>query len=160
MIAQLPADRMPPSRPTAISRIERVFRFAGLDIDKADIKRYNAFVNHKIYDLLVRGEAIAHANGRRIIEPHDLPITKGLQESIQAFREIDETIELRPILDYLTKRPPLDARYGEQTEAELADIAGGLSVALARSFRLIDPDLKNPETKDWERAFSIFDLLL
>jgi hypothetical protein len=161
MIAQLPADRMPPPRPTAILRFERLFRVAArLDIDKADIKRYEEFVNHKIYDLLLRGEANARANGHLSIEPHDLPITKGLQESIRLFREIDEEIELRPILDHLANRPPFELEYSEETEAKLPDIAGGISVALARAFKLIDPELKNPQTRHWERAFSIFDLLL
>jgi hypothetical protein len=39
-------------------------------------------------------------------------------------------------------------------------VAGGLSVALARTFKLIDPDVKNPQTAHWERAFQIFALLL
>ena len=39
-------------------------------------------------------------------------------------------------------------------------IAGGLSVALARSFRILDTDLKNPQTEHWERAFRLFALLL
>jgi hypothetical protein len=161
MIAQLPADKMPPPRPTGISRFERLFRVAAnLDIDKADIKRHEEFVNHKLYDLLVCGEATARANGRRVIAPHDLPITTGLQQSIEAFREMDETIALQPILTYLAKRPPLDLAYGGETEAELSDIAGGLSVALARSFKLIDPDLKNPQARHWDRAFGIFNLLL
>jgi hypothetical protein len=37
---------------------------------------------------------------------------------------------------------------------------GGLSVALARTFKVLDPDLKNPSSRHWERAFRIFDLLL
>jgi len=45
-------------------------------------KRYSDFINQTVYDLLVRVEAAAKANGRVIIEPFDLPITKGLQESI------------------------------------------------------------------------------
>ena len=32
-------------------------------------------------------------------------------------------------------------------------------MALARTFTIIDPELKNPQTKHWERAFQIFDLL-
>jgi hypothetical protein len=144
-----------------VARFERFFRTAArLDVDKQDLKRFSEFINHKIYDLLLRAEAAAKANGRDIIEPFDLPITKGLQESIHAFREMDETIELQPILDYLTARPPLDLAYSDATEARLPSIAGGLSVALARTFRIIDPDLKNPETKHWERCFRIFDLLL
>lgn len=145
----------------SIAKFERFFRVtAGLDVDKSGLKRYSDFVNQKIYDLLLRGQATAKANGRDIIEPFDVPITKGLQERIHDFRTIDEEIELEPILDYLTRRSPLDLTYSEGTEAQLSDIVGGLSVALARTFKIIDPDLKNPQTKQWERAFSIFDLLL
>jgi hypothetical protein len=133
---------------------------AGLDVDKVDIKRLNEFVNKKLYDLLVRGEAVANANGRDIIQPHDLPITKGLQENINNFKSIDEEIELQPILDELTMRPPLDLDYSAETEARFTEIVGGLGVALARSFKIIDPDLMNPVTEHWERSYRIFDLLL
>jgi hypothetical protein len=48
----------------------------------------------------------------------------------------------------------------EETEAELSAVGGGLSIALARTFKIIDPDLKNPQARHWERSFQIFDLLL
>jgi hypothetical protein len=35
-------------------------------------------------DLLLRGEANAKANGREVVQPFDLPITKGPQESSHA----------------------------------------------------------------------------
>jgi hypothetical protein len=144
-----------------VARFERLFRMAaGLDIHKQDLKHYSDFINHKLYDLLVRAEATAKANGRDVIRPWDLPITKGLQESIHAFRQMDEEIALQPILDQLSARPPLDLAYSEETEARLPQVAGGLGVALARSFKIIDPDLKGPEAKHWQRSFSIFDLLL
>ena len=132
---------------------------AGLDVDKSDLKRYSDFVNAKIYDLLLRGQAAAKANGRVIIEPFDPPITKGLQERIHEFRNIDEQIELKPILDHLAARPPLDLAYSEETEARLPEIAGGISVALARTFKILDPELKNPQSEHWERSQRIFDLL-
>jgi hypothetical protein len=113
-----------------------------------------------VYDLLVRAEAVAKANGRTIIEPFDLPITKGLQESICEFENIDEQIELRPILEHLTARPPLDLAYGEDVEDRLPEVVGGLSVALARTFKIIDPNLKNPQTEHWHKCFQIFDLLM
>jgi len=144
-----------------IAKFERFFRLsAGLDIDKADLKRYSDFVNGKIYDLLLRGQAAAKANNRVTIEPFDLPITKGLQERIHEFRNIDEQIELRSILDHLASSPPLDLAYSEETEARLPEIAGGISVALARTFKIIDPKLKNPQTEHWERSQRLFDLLL
>ena len=146
---------------TAIARFERFFRsVAGLDVDKSDLRRYSDFVNDKLYDLLLRAQAAAKANGRDVIEPHDLPITNGLQERIHEFRSLDDEIELQPILDHLAARPPLDLAYGEEAEARLPAIAGGISVALARTFKVIDPELKNPQTRHWEMALRIFDLLL
>ena len=145
----------------AVAKFERCFRSAaGLEVDKSDLKRYSDFVNDKIYDLLLRAQAAAKANGRDIIEPHDLPITKGLQERIHEFRRIDEQIELQPILDQLAARPPLDLAYSEETEARFAEIAGGISVALAHTFKVINPDLKNPQTEHWQGVLRIFDLLL
>jgi hypothetical protein len=144
-----------------VTKFERFFRAAaGLGVDKQDLKRYSDFVNHKIYDLLVRAQATAKANGRDVIDPHDLPITKGLQECIHAFTKLDAEIELKSILDHITARPPLDLAIRDETEARLAAIAGGLSVALARALKLINPAIKNPATEDWERATQIFDLLL
>ena len=132
MIAQRPIDRtVPPTHVMGVARFERFFRAAaGLDVDKEDLKRYADFVNRKIYDLLIRGEAVAKANGRDLIQPIDLPITEGMQESIHRFKEIDETIELRPILDRLTARPPLDLELSEETEAELSAVGGGLSIPI------------------------------
>lgn len=141
----------------AIAKFERFFCLAaGLDVEKSDLKRYSDFVNDK----LLRGQAAAKANGRVIIEPFDPPITKGLQESIHDFRNIDEQIELKPILAHLAALPPLDLAYSSETEDRLPEIAGGISVALARSFKIIDPELKNPQTDHWERSKRIFDLLL
>jgi hypothetical protein len=145
----------------SIPRFERFFRAAAsLDVDKDDVKRYIDFVNHKIYDLLVRGEATAKANNRDVIEPWDLPITKGLQERINEFERLDDDIELEPILEKLTAWPQLDASLSEETEEQLPIVAGGLSVALARAFLLLDPDVKNPQSAHWERALRLFDLLL
>jgi hypothetical protein len=143
------------------TKFERFFRTAGgVDVDRADVKRYLDFVNDAIYDLLLMGQATAKANARDLIEPWDLPITKGLQESIHGFEGIDDEIELRPILDDLTTRPPLDTALTEDTRARLPLIFGGISVALARTFKVVDADLKVVHTEEWERAFSLFRLLI
>jgi hypothetical protein len=73
---------------------------------------------------------------------------------------MDEEIELQPILDHLTRRPPLDMAYDVEIEARLPEVAGGLSVALARSFKIIDPHLRNPQSEHWQRSLRVFDLLL
>jgi hypothetical protein len=145
----------------SVAKFERFFRAAAsLDVDKEDLRRYSDFVKRKTYDLLLRGQATAKANGRDIIQPIDLPITKGLQESIHHFEEINEQIEVQPILTGMATLPMLELTYSAETEAQLPLIVGGLSVALARTFKVIDPDLKNPQTTHWERAFTIFNLLL
>jgi hypothetical protein len=144
-----------------VSRFLRFFRVAAeLDVDKNDLKRYNDFIDDKLYDLLLRGQANAKANDRDIMEPFDLPITKGLQESIHQFRVLDEEVELIPILRQIATYPPLDATPSEETEGRLPEIVGGLSLALARTFRIIEPDRKNPQTEQWTRVQQIFDLLL
>ncbi len=161
MIAAVQSSKSPTSHVMGVAKFGRFFRItAGLDVDKQDLKRYSDFINRKIYDLLVQAEAVAKANGRVIIEPFDLPITRGLQQSIHEFENIDERIELRPILDHLTAQPPLELAYGENTERRLPSVVGGLSVALARAFKIIDGNLKNPATERWQQCFRIFDLLM
>jgi hypothetical protein len=147
--------------PIGVSNFERFFRAAAsLDVDKDDLRRYEDFVNRKVRDLLLIGRAAARANGRDIIEPWDLPITKGLQETIHDFRGMDEAAEVRPMLEQIVAIPPQELAYSEETEGRLPEIAGGLSLALARAFKIIEPRLKNPQTEHWERAYRVFDLLL
>jgi hypothetical protein len=142
-------------------QIERFFRVAAsLDVDKADIKRYYDFVDQKVEDLLLISQATASANGRDIVQPWDLPITKGLQESIHAFEELDVDIGLERIAEETAPRPPLDRPLSVETEARLPLIVGGMSLALARTFKITAPELKNPATEHWEHAFEIFDQLL
>lgn len=144
-----------------VSKFERFFRAAAsLDVDKSDLKRYSDFVDDKLYDLLVIGQATAKANGRDTVEPWDLPITKGLQESIHRFRRLDEEVELKPILEQLASHPPLDRTPTQETEERYPEIIGGLSVALAETFKIIYPDVKNPQTSHWEGVTAVSDRLL
>jgi hypothetical protein len=145
----------------SVAKFERFFRIAaGLDVDKQDLKRYSDFINRKLYDLLVRAEAVAKANSRVTIEPFDRPITRGLQHSIDEFENIDQAIELRPILEHLAGERPLVLAYGEDVEEQLPLVVGGLSVVLARAFKSVDGDLKNPTTRNWRQCFRIFGLLM
>ena len=146
---------------TSVARFEHFFRAAaGLDIDKADLKRYTDFINEVIYDLLLSAQAIAKSNRRDVIQPYDLPVTPGLRKNIERFRNLDQEIELWPILDHLATRPLLDLALSEDTEARLPEIAGGLSVALGRAFRIIDPKIKNPQGEQWKRCIRMFHELL
>ncbi|MEV5721977.1 DUF1931 family protein [Amycolatopsis mediterranei] len=76
------------------ARSERFFRIAAsLDVDKSDLKRYDEFLDRKIHDLFVVAKATAKANRRDVIEPRDLPITKGLQERMHEFSKLEEDVE-------------------------------------------------------------------
>lgn len=161
MIAAVQWNMPPTGHIMSVAKFERFFRtVASLDVDKQDLKRYSDLISQNLHDLLLRAQAAAKANGRVLLEPFDLPIAKGLQECVHEFERLDEEIELRPILDHLAARPPLDLAYGEDVEARLPEIVGGLSVALARTFNIIDPGLKNPSSEHWRKCFRIVDLLL
>ncbi|WP_326948669.1 DUF1931 family protein [Amycolatopsis sp. NBC_01307] len=143
------------------ARFERFFRTAAsLDVDKSDLKRYDEFLDRKIYDFFVVAKATAKAGGRDVIEPRDLPITKGLQERMREFRKLDEDLEVVPLLEQLLARPPLGIALSEETEARLPAVAGGLSVALAHAFKIIDPRVKNPGSAEWDQVFRMLELLL
>ena len=92
---------------SGIVTFERFFReTAGLDLDKDDLRRHRDFIIRKLNDLLVRGQSVAKANRRDIIEPFDLPITKGLQERIQEFRKTEEAAALEPLLGEMASHRP------------------------------------------------------
>ena len=56
-------------------------------------------------------------------------------------------------------------RFRELVDEEIDDIAiagrnsAKLSIALARSFRVVDPTVSNPSTEHWNRAFTLFRLV-
>ncbi|MDM7323617.1 MAG: DUF1931 family protein [Thermus sp.] len=144
-----------------VAEFEKLFRqSAGLDVDKNDLKRLSDFLRNKIYDLLVVAERHAKYNGRDIILEPDLPLTKGLQETLKAFRALDTALELKPVLDTLATLPPLDLEISEDARNLLPEIAGALVVAYARVLKELDPKMKNPQTEHHERAEGIFNLLL
>ena len=146
---------------TGIPQVQRFFRAAGgVNVDKDDVKRYWTFVDDKIDDIVIAGRDTAKWNGRDMIAPQDLPITKGLQEQIRAFGKLEEADELRRLLRSRVRRPPADITFGDETEDLLIEVFGGLGVALARSFRLLDEHVTNPTTEHWDRAFGLFRLLV
>jgi hypothetical protein len=93
------------------------------------------------------------------VQYRDLPITAGLQKTIDEFEKLDTELELRPILEQLATHSP-EITLSVEAEERMPSVVGGLTVALARSFKIIDPETHNPSTTHWERATQIFDLLL
>src|SRR6202011_4743542 len=101
-------------------QIERFFRAAAeIDVDKDDIKRFYEFVDQKVADLLLMAQHTAKSNERVAVETRDLPITKGLQESIHAFEKLDLDIGLGRILDRIVPEPQYDLPYSDELEARL-----------------------------------------
>jgi hypothetical protein len=143
-----------------IPELQRFFReAAGIDVDKSDLDRYRAFVDEKVDDIAIAGRDAAIWNGRDVIAPQDLPITKGLQERMREFGKMQAADDLRQWLGQTLRRPPDDVTFGEETEAVLTDVFGGISIALARSFRILDPEVTSPQTPHWDRAFDLFRLV-
>ena len=140
-----------------IPELERFFREAGgVDVDKADLDRYRAFVDEKVDDIAIAGRDSARWNNRDVIAPQDLPITKGLQERMREFAKLDTADDMRQLIGQNLRRPPDDVTFGDETEGVLTEVFGGLSLALARSFRIIDPEVVNPSSRHWDRAFELF----
>ncbi len=144
-----------------VKKFEKLFRRAGsMDVDKNDIVRLNNFINNWIYRLLETGMKRAKINGRDVLWYDDLPITQGLEANIEEFKQYDEELELSEILDTIAGLPPLPLAIGEGIEKELPNIAGGLTIALIKSMKVINPKVKNPQTDEWDRVTDIFKTLL
>ncbi len=144
-----------------VAQFERLFRkSASLDVDKNDLRRLSDFIRDKIRDLLEVAAKNAKFNGRDYLVSLDLPLTKGLQNSIKEFKKLDVALELLPVLEDLKALPPIDIIISEDVENILPEIAGGLVVAYAKTIRELDPKVKNPETSHHERARRVFDLLI
>jgi hypothetical protein len=138
--------------------VQRFFREAGdVHVDKSDIDRFRAFVDEKIDDIAISARDRARWNDRDVIAPQDLPITKGLQEQMREFDELETAGDMRDWIGQTLRRPPGDVTFGEDA---LTELFGGLCIGLARSFRIVDPEVSNPETGHWDRSFALFGLLV
>ncbi len=146
---------------SGVKKFEKLFRTVGsMDVDKNDIVRLNDFINKAIYRLLETGMKRAKENGRDVVWYSDLPITQGFESNIEEFRQIDEELDLSEILETIAGLPPLPLEIGEGIEKELPNIAGGITIALIKSFKVINPTKKNPQTEDWNQVTRIFETLL
>ena len=146
---------------TGYNRVKDLLRrSAGIDIDKADMKRLSDLIGGKLYDLLVIGVRNASYNDRDVVMEPDLPLTKGFLERIQDFRRYDEQIGLKEILEQLARYPPLERALSADVEAMLPAIAGTLAMLAGETMKVIDPDVKNPDDAIWDKVFTLMDVLL
>lgn len=148
------------THPSGIPVFERFFRSAAsIKIDKNDVRRFREFVDEQIDDLAIAGRNSAKWNGRDVVAAQDLPITKGLQERMREFDKFEEAEEIRALLREVVRQPPSDVTFADDAEQLLPEVFGGLSIALARSFRLVDTTVSNPSTEHWDRVFTLFRLV-
>jgi hypothetical protein len=98
------------------------------------------------------------AGTRRLAEgdSHD----RGDPGKSTAARHSHEVVTCLHKARYDVSRPP--ARAGSQRECRSAAprIPGSISIGLARTLKVLDPELRNRQTGHWEQAVKIFDLLL
>ncbi len=140
--------------------LEKLFRKgASLDIKKGHAKEITEYIEQKLYDLLLMGQKSAKYNGRDIIWKYDLPITKGLEESIQSFKKLEQEIELEDILKRLATYPPL-IELEIELEKSLPEIVGGLVLVLAKTIKSLDEENHIVNHEYIKRAKSIMDLLI
>ena len=143
------------------TKLEALFRkAASLDIDKGHAKEITDIVEKKLVDLLIAGERNANLNGRDVIREGDLPITKGLQETIIAFKKLEEEIDVQDVLNYLTTVPPLKYPLEAELEAKLPEITGAILVVLAKIIKEVDEEKRRVNKKAIEKAQRIVDLTL
>jgi hypothetical protein len=148
------------THPSGIPVFERFFRsVAGIEIDKNDVRRFREFVDEQIDDIAIAGRNSAQWNGRDVVGARDLPITKGLQERMREFDKLEEAEEIRELLRQVVRQPPGDIAFAEDAEQLLPELFGGLSIALARSFGVVDATVSKPSTEHWNRVFTIFRLV-
>lgn len=144
-----------------VSTFQRLFRdAAGLEVDGSDLPRCNAVVTRTLYRMLLAAQATAATYHRYIIEPGDLPITQGLQENIDRFTMLAQRLDLERILAQLATYRPLDRIPATETTSRFPDIVGGLTMALARTLTLIDPQMTHPREAHWATLRSLVDLYL
>lgn len=144
-----------------IKQFQRLFRNAAqLNIDKNDVKRLSDFVGERLRNLLILGQVTANINGRDIIDYPDIPITSGLQEAIRDFKEYDEQLALSSILEQQATLPPLKLGISDMLEKKIPELVGGITISLARVFKVINPELKNPGSREWEQVNEIYRILL
>ncbi len=140
--------------------LEELFRRgAGLDIKKGHAKDITDIVEQKLYDLLLMGQKAAKYNGRDVIWKYDLPITKGLEETINEFKKLEQELELKDILDRLATHPPL-LELEVELEKSLPEIVGGLTLVLARIMKKLDEENRAVTHELIERAKGVMDLTL
>jgi hypothetical protein len=148
------------ARVVGFKKLEALFRkSAGLDLDKSKAEKIIDIVERKFHDLLLVAVENCSFNGRDIIMERDLPITRGFEESLRKFRELEEAVELSDVLKFLEKIPPLKYPISGELEEKLPEYIGALILIVAKVLKEIGAGRK-PAVEEIEKAGKILDLTL
>ena len=139
---------------------ELVRRMSALTLDSNDLDRLKEFVDEKVYDLLLVGVQNASYNNRDLIMERDLPLTRGLRESMEDFALYEEELDVEPILEQLATRPLLEREPSEKVIDLLPELFGTLMMVTVQLMSIVDPDVSNPDTETWDRVTETMELLI
>ena len=145
-----------------VHKIEGLFKkAAGLRVDKSKVKELiSDVIDKKLYDLLLVGEMNAKYNDRDVIWFSDIPLTKAFRESMDSFKELEEELELKQILDHLATLPPLKYALETELEKRLPEIAGTIIYVLAMITKEFSPKDKTVSSEDFKKAEKILDMTI
>ena len=139
------------------TKLQAIFRKgASLDIAKGHAKEITDIVDQKVYDLLVAGERNAKYNSRDVIWVCDVPITAGFEKTIDAFKKLEENIEVKDVVETMAHYPATLALEIE-LENRLPEIAGGLLLTMANIMKEVKHDDRTVDHEMIERAKKVLD---
>jgi len=139
---------------------ELVWRVSEVELDKTDLQRLSDFVSDKLHDLLLVGVQHASYNDRDLIMEPDLPLTRGLRESMQDFELYEEEVEIEPILEQLATYPQLEREPSQEVIDLLPEIVGTLILVTTQLMTVVDPGISNPDSETWDRVTEAMNLLV
>ncbi len=84
----------------------------------------------------------------------------GAQARIHKYRQPGQDVDVSPFPEGIATSPHLDLAPSEDVPEGMPNVAGGLGLAPAKCFKILDTKLKDPGTEHWDRAFRLFDLIL
>jgi hypothetical protein len=139
---------------------ELVWRVSEVELDNNDLQRLSELVGDKLYDLLLVGVQHASYNNRDLIMEPDLPLTRGLRESMQDFELYEEEVDIGPILEQLAIYPQLEREPSQEVIDLLPAIVGTLIVVATQLMTVVDPGISNPDSETWDRVTETMNLLI
>lgn len=147
--------------PQDVEGFERFFRLvANVKVEPHDAARYHQFVTRKLQEMLEHAQAVSRANDRTRIRVCDLAIPSGLQQSMDVYRSLEPLLALDSTLRVVEVQTVHGVDCPLEIEQLLPVIAGGLAIALGRSFRIVEARLQHAYRMHWDTAFELMELVL